>query len=652
MVLERIDSPADVKALSRSQIDVLAQEIRDELVSVCAQNGGHLAPHLGVVELTMALHRVLKLPEDRVVWDVSHQTYVHKLLTGRRSRFSTLRKGGGISGFAMRSESDYDCFGAGHASTGVSAGLGMATARDLRGGNETIIAVIGDGALTGGLAYEALNNAGHLKSNFIVILNDNEMSIAPNVGSIASYLSVLRSKPFANQVRATGKQVLDHLPLGGMAKKAFESAELGAMRFIAPSEKAAVIFEELGFRYIGAIDGHNYDTLVDALETAKAIPRAVLLHIRTVKGKGYEPAERDSRTFHGIGANAFEPHDGSKKTAAPAAPKFQDVFGDAMIALAEKDPRVIGITAAMPDGTGLSKFAKRFPERYFDVGIAEAHAVCFAAGAATNGLKPVCAIYSTFLQRAYDQVVHDVCVQNLPVVFCMDRAGVVGDDGPTHMGLYDIAYMRTLPNMTCMAPRNEEELYPMLEHALSLEGPAAIRYPRGSTSGKYRDPVAPIVHGRGEVLRRALPFDEAQGRLARGKLDVAILAYGNTVDVALDAHALVDGDVTVVNMRFAKPIDEALLLELAANHSHFITLEEHSLAGGFGSAVIEFVSDRGLDVTVERIGVANVLVQHDSQPKQRALFGLTGEYVAARAQRALRPVCADAGAPDLVEEPV
>ena len=635
MVLERINTPADVKALSRPEIDLLAREIREQLVEVCAQNGGHLAPNLGVVELTLALHRTLDLPKDRIVWDVSHQTYVHKLLTGRRDRFATLRKGGGISGFAMRSESDYDCFGAGHASTGVSAALGMAKARDLTGGSETIVAVIGDGALTGGLAYEALNNAGQLRTNFIVILNDNEMSIAPNVGSMASYLSVLRSKPFANQVRATGKHVLDRLPLGGVAKKAFESAELGAMRFIAPSEKAAVIFEELGFRYIGAVDGHNYDALADALETAKAIPRAVLLHVRTVKGKGYEPAERDSRTFHGIGANAFEPRDGSKRTAAPSAPKFQDVFADAMIALAEKDPRIIGITAAMPDGTGLSKFAKAFPERYFDVGIAEAHAVCFAAGAATNGLKPVCAIYSTFLQRAYDQVVHDVCVQNLPVVFCMDRAGVVGDDGPTHMGLYDIAYMRTLPNMTCMAPRNEEELYPMLEHALSLDGPAAIRYPRGSTSGKHRDPVAPIVHGRGEVLRRSS--------------GVAILAYGNTVDIALDAYDLVP-TATVVNMRFVKPIDEALLLELAANHSHFITLEEHSLAGGFGSAVVEFVADNTLDVTVERVGIPNVLVQHDSQPKQRALFGLTGEEVAERVRRASKT--APTRERELIEEPV
>jgi 1-deoxy-D-xylulose-5-phosphate synthase len=547
---------------------------------------------------------------------------VHKILTGRRDRFNTIRKGGGLSGFAMRSESEYDCFGAGHASTSVSAALGMAKARDHAGRDETIVAVLGDGALTGGLAYEALNNAGQLKSNFIVILNDNEMSIAPNVGSIASYLSVLRSKPLANFARYTGKAVLNHLPLGGMAKKAFESAELGAMRFIAPSEKAAVIFEELGFRYMGPIDGHNYDALVDALNTAKEQQRAVLVHIRTIKGKGYEPAEKDARTFHGLGA--FDKTNGTVIKAPNAPRTFSQAFGDAMIAVAQDDPRIVGITAAMPDGTGLAKFGKVFPERYYDVGIAEAHAVCFAAGAATSGLKPVCAIYSTFLQRAYDQVIHDVCVQNLPVVFCMDRAGFVGDDGPTHMGLYDIAYMRTLPNMTVMAPRNEEELLPMLQHALTLNGPAAIRYPRGSTSGKHPDPIAPIVQGRAEVLRR-------------GK-GVAILAYGNTVDIALDAWDIVRArhpepveGPTVVNMRFVKPLDEALLVELQAEHSHVLTLEEHSLAGGFGSAVVEFVSDHGLALVVERIGVPNnALVQHDSQPKQRALFGLTGEHVAGR----------------------
>ncbi|MBV8067095.1 MAG: 1-deoxy-D-xylulose-5-phosphate synthase [Candidatus Eremiobacteraeota bacterium] len=656
MIIERIDSPNDVKGLKRSDIDVLSSEIRDLLVRTCAVNGGHLAPNLGVVELTLALHRVLDLPKDKLVWDVSHQTYVHKILTGRRDRFATLRKGGGLSGFAMRSESPYDPFGAGHASTGVAAALGMALARNLVGGSETVVAVLGDGALTGGLAYEALNNAGALKTQFMVILNDNEMSIAPNVGSIASYLSVLRSKPFANFVRRTGKEVLKRIPLGQAAKKAIEGAEIGAMHFMGPSEKTAVIFEELGFRYIGPIDGHNYDVLVDALQTAKEIDRPVLLHVRTLKGKGYEPAERDSRTFHGIGANAFEPSNGSKKSSPGARPKFQDVFGDAMIAVAEKDPRVVGITAAMPDGTGLAKFGKRFPDRYFDVGIAEAHAVCFAAGLATSGFRPVCAIYSTFLQRAYDQVVHDVVVQSLPVIFCMDRAGLVGDDGPTHMGLYDIAYLRTLPNVTLMAPRNEAELQPMLEHALTLNLPAAIRYPRGSSSGKHEVPLVPVRHGKAEVLH--------WGR------DVAVLAYGTTVDVALDAYDALrsspraelsspraglsspraelsspraesrgEGDthtgITVVNARFAKPLDEALLLELERDHSHVITLEEHSLSGGFGSAVAEFVSDHGLKLRVERIGIPNVLVQHDSQDKQRALFGLSGAALAARIEQIL-----------------
>ena len=523
MVIERIDSPADVKSLPREQIDVLASEIRDLLVRTCAVNGGHLAPNLGVVELTLALHRVLDLPADKLVWDVSHQTYVHKILTGRRDRFDTIRKGGGISGFAMRSESPYDPFGAGHASTSVSSALGMALARDLIGGKENVVAVIGDGALTGGLAYEALNNAGALRTHFVVILNDNEMSIAPNVGSIASYLSVLRTKPFANFVRRTGKMVLKRIPLGQAAKKAIEGAEIGAMHFIGPSEKTAVIFEELGFRYIGPIDGHNYDVLVDALQTAKDFERPVLLHVRTVKGKGYEPAERDSRTFHGIGANAFEPSDGSKKSSPGGRPKFQDVFGDAMIAVAEKDPRIVGITAAMPDGTGLAKFGKRFPDRYFDVGIAEAHAVCFAAGLASSGFRPICAIYSTFLQRAYDQIVHDVVVQGLPVLFCMDRAGFVGDDGPTHMGLYDIAYMRTLPGMTLMAPRCEAELLPMMQHALSLNAPAAIRYPRGSTSGKHETRSHRSVHGKAEVLHWGS--------------GVALIAYGTAVDIAFDACA-------------------------------------------------------------------------------------------------------------------
>ena len=624
MILERIASPADVKRLSRPELDQLAREIRETLIRVCAVNGGHLAPNLGVVELTIALHRVLDLPDDIVVWDVSHQSYVHKLLTGRAGRFDTLRQGGGVSGFAMRSESCYDAFGAGHASTSISAALGMATARDLAGRDDTVVAVIGDGALTGGLAYEAINNAGLLKTNFIVILNDNEMSIAPNVGSIASYLGMLRSKPLFTKGREVLKGVLDHVPLGDTARKALSTAEIAGMRFALHDHKAPVIFEEMGFRYVGPIDGHDRDTLVDVISNARKISGPVLLHVKTVKGKGYDIAEGDSRTFHGVGPGVYHPDEGKLEKKA-TRPTFAQAFADALIAAAERDSRVVGITAAMPDGTGLAKFAKRFPLRYFDVGIAEAHAVCFGAGLSTRGIKPVCAIYSTFLQRAYDQVVHDVAIQSLPVVFAIDRAGFVGDDGPTHMGLYDIAYLRTLPGVTVMAPRNESEVAPMLDLALSLDGPAAIRYPRGSTSGKHDEPIAPVALGRAEVLRRGS--------------DVAVLALGNTVDAALDAYALLEGTglaPTVVNARFVAPLDEMLLLELGETHRRFITLEEHSLAGGFGSAVVEFVNDRGMEVTVERIGVPNVLVQHGKPEAQRAQFGLSAENIAARV-RALAP---------------
>ncbi|TAM77276.1 1-deoxy-D-xylulose-5-phosphate synthase [bacterium] len=622
MILDRIDSPSDVKRLSRDELRSLAAELRERIVEVCAHNGGHLAPNLGVVELTLALHIVLDSPHDKIVWDVSHQCYAHKLITGRRDRFATLRQGGGLSGFAMRSESPHDPFGAGHASTAVSAALGMAAARDLHGGDETIVAVLGDGALTGGLAYEALNNAGQRKTNFIVVLNDNEMSIAPNVGSIASYLSVLRAKPLSRYVRSTTKRVLGHVPFGGAAKRALGTAEQAAMRMIAPDEKTAVIFEELGFTYVGPMDGHDIDHLVVALEAAKRIQGPVLLHVLTTKGKGYQPAELDSRTYHGCGA--FEIENGKIERKPGTRPTFSDAFGDAIVAAAEHDPRVVGITAAMPDGTKLSKLAKAFPERYIDVGIAEAHAVCFAAGLASQGMKPVCAIYSTFLQRAYDQVVHDVVVQGLPVVFALDRAGLVGDDGPTHMGLFDLAYLRTLPGITVMAPRDEGELPLMLDHALSLERPAALRYPRGSTAGRHAIAYEPIVQGRAEVLR-----------LGR---DVALLALGNCVEIALDAADLLAAQgitPTVVNARFVTPLDGELLGELADAHRHWITVEEASLAGGYGSAVLEFVSDHGLAVTVERVGVPAVLVQHHTQGVQRAAFGIAPEPLAKRVRAAL-----------------
>jgi 1-deoxy-D-xylulose-5-phosphate synthase len=617
MVIERIDSPADLKRLARPDVDVLAREIRDALVDACSKNGGHLGPNLGVVELTMALHKVLDAPKDKIVWDVSHQVYVHKILTGRRERLDTIRRGGGLSGFAMRSESEYDCFGAGHASTSISAALGMAQARELAGTSETVVAIIGDGSLTGGLAYEALNNAGQMKSNFIVILNDNEMSIAPNVGAMDRYLGTLRSKPLFNAAREKAKDILGLMPFGDTARKALSTAEEAGMRFLSSEPKAAVIFEELGFRYVGPIDGHDYDALVDVISNARRINGPVLLHVKTVKGKGFEPAELDKRTFHGCGP--FELENGKIEFTPGTRPTFSDAFGDALTKLADRDKKIIGITAAMPDGTKLSKFAKKHPDRYFDVGIAEGHAVCFAAGAAAAGLKPVCAIYSTFLQRAYDQIVHDVVIQNLPVVFCMDRAGVAGDDGPTHMGLYDIAYLRTLPYMTIMAPRTEDELGPMLEHAIGLGSPVAIRYPRGNSQGNHLEAPAPIVQGRAEVLRRGS--------------GVALLALGNTCDYALDAYDLIGDETakpTVVNMRFVRPLDEALLLELAQTHHRFITLEEHSLMGGFGSAVGEFVLDRGLPVQVERVGVPGTLIQHDKQPVQRAGFGLSGESLAAR----------------------
>ena len=618
MILVRISKPADIKLLRREEVDELAREIRRTLVDVCSKTGGHLAPNLGVVELTLALHTVLDLPEDKIVWDVSHQSYVHKLLTGRRDRFPTLRQGGGISGFSMRSESIYDVFGAGHASTSVSAALGMVQARDLAGEDHTVVAVIGDGALTGGLAYEAINNAGQLNSNFIVILNDNEMSIAPNVGAIASYLAVLRSKPFYNTAREKVKNVLGRIPFGGTVGRAITTGEVATMRFWSPENKAGVIFEEMGFRYLGPIDGHDYETLVDVISNARKVKGPVLLHVKTVKGKGYDPAEIDSRTFHGCGA--FDVENGKIEKKAGARKSHSEAFADALIAVAEHDSRVIGITAAMPDGTQLAKFGKRFPKRYFDVGIAEAHAVCFAAGAAAAGYHPVVAIYSTFLQRAYDQIIHDVVVQNLPVIFCMDRAGFVGDDGPTHMGLYDIAYMRTLPNMTVMAPRNEDEILPMLQHALALGTPAAIRYPRGSTSGKHLVAPAPIQHGKAELLQ------EGSG--------AALIAFGNAVDVALDARDLMvaagEAPPTVVNARFAKPLDESLLCELALTHDRIITLEEHSLDGGFGSAVVEMFNDRRIRTMVERVGCPNVLMQQNSQAKQRAQVGLSAEAIVAR----------------------
>ncbi|MDQ2817601.1 MAG: 1-deoxy-D-xylulose-5-phosphate synthase, partial [Candidatus Eremiobacteraeota bacterium] len=469
MLLDRIQGPEDVKALSRAELPTLAEELRRRIIEVCARNGGHLAPSLGVVELTIALHSVFSSPDDKIVWDVGHQSYPHKLLTGRNGRFDSLRQQGGIAGFPEREESPHDHFGTAHASTSISAALGMAQARDLCGCSQSVVAVVGDGALTGGLAYEALNNAGQLKTNLIVVLNDNEFSIAPNVGAISAYLGILRAHPFVQHTADFTKRVLSRVPFGSAATRAIQSAETAARRTISPAPKATIIFEEMGFNYIGPCNGHDVNFLIDALQAAKRVEGPVLLHVVTVKGKGYEPAQGDARTFHGCGS--FDPATGA--FAGKARETFSSAFAAEATRLAGHDPRIIAITAAMPDGTGLKEFGKLYPARFFDVGIAEAHGTCFAAGAAAAGMRPIVAIYSTFLQRAYDQVVHDVSLQHLAVTFCVDRAGLVGDDGKTHQGAFDIAYLRTLPNMAIMAPSTERELEAMMQYAQALHDCAA-----------------------------------------------------------------------------------------------------------------------------------------------------------------------------------
>lgn len=621
MQLERIDGPDDLKKLTRAELPQLAHELRARIVEVCARNGGHVAPNLGVVELTLALHYVFSSPDDKIVWDVGHQTYAHKMLTGRNGRFDSLRQQGGIAGFPERGESPHDHFGTAHASTAISAALGMATARDLAGRDERVVAVVGDGALTGGLAYEAINNAGQLKTNFIVVLNDNEFSIAPNVGAMSTYLSMLRAHPLVVHTADLTKRVLSRLPFGQVATKAIRSAETAGRKTVSPLPKASVVFEEMGFTYIGPCNGHDVNFLIDALRACTKVEGPVLLHILTVKGMGFEPAQGDARTFHGVAA--FDPVTG--EFAKKSGTTFASTFANEAAQMAAHDPRIIAITAAMPDGTGLKEFAKAYPARFFDVGIAEAHATCFAAGASAAGLRPLVAIYSTFLQRAYDQIVHDVSVQSLPVTFCIDRAGLVGDDGKTHQGAYDIAYLRTLPNVVIMAPSTEDELRMMLRYGHALHdgttadgakhtGPVAIRYPRGSSAKRddRPDPVA-LEFGKAHVLRHG----EREG--------VAIVATGICVEAALGATNVLAGDgidTTVVNARFIRPLDIELIEKLARTHKAIVTVEEHSLAGGFGSAVLEALSDRGITSRVVRLGIPEEFISHATQAAQRKECGL------------------------------
>jgi 1-deoxy-D-xylulose-5-phosphate synthase len=596
-ILDRIQSPADLKSLNDEELITLAEEIRQCLINVVATTGGHLAASLGVVELTIALHRVFDSPQDKIIWDVGHQCYAHKLLTGRRADFATLRQFGGICGFPRRQESPHDVFNTGHGSTSVGAALGMAKARDLAGGKEQIIAVIGDGSLTGGMALEALNYAGHLKSNLLVVLNDNEMSISPSVGALAGYLSRIRLDPHYVRARDNFDRMLGKLPRGSQVLDGMRRFKGGLLHLILPG----MLFEELGFAYHGPIHGHDLHALTDILEHLKKQSGPLLLHVVTQKGKGYAPAENDAPRYHSLGAFDIET---GEPLSVSSGNSYTGVFGDTLIKLAEQDPRICAVTAAMCSGTGLEGFARKFsePKRYFDVAMAEQTAVTFAAGLATQGMLPVVAIYSTFLQRAYDQIVHDVCLQDLSVVFALDRAGLVGEDGPTHHGAFDISYLRHIPDLIVMAPADLSELAAMLVTAVNADKPAALRYPRGEGSNPPADLPQPLLIGKGRLLRKGG--------------DAALVAVGSMVASALQTAELLAErgvEAAVFDARFIKPLDREALLELAGACGKIVTLEENSLAGGFGSAVLELLSETGTSVPVLRLGLPDEFVEHGAR---------------------------------------
>jgi 1-deoxy-D-xylulose-5-phosphate synthase len=608
-LLDKIDNPSDLKGLTKQELKQLAAEIRQELVTTVSANGGHLASNLGVVELTIALHRVFNSPRDKLIWDVGHQSYVHKLLTGRRQRFNSLRQYGGLSGFTSRSESEHDPFGAGHASTSISAALGMAIARDLAGDDYKVVAIIGDGAITGGMAFEALNQAGHLGSSICVVLNDNGMSISPTVGGLAKLLSRVRLDYRYRWAEAESKRVLDILPLGKKLWRLGQWLTRGFKGLIMPT----VLWEELSLTYIGPIDGHDISALEKALTQARDYSGPTFIHVITTKGKGYQPAEGDAVYFHGVAAE--NKSDGT-------VPSYSEVFAQTVLRLAREDPRLVAITPAMPEGNCLSVVEAEFPQRVFDVGICEQHAVTFAAGLAARGFRPVVAIYSTFLQRAFDQLIHDVCLQDLPVTFAIDRSGIVGDDGKTHQGTFDISYLMLIPNLIIAAPKDENELQHLLYTAVSADHPMAVRYPRGSGVGVELDnELHEIPIGKGEILRE-------------GK-DIAILAIGATVAPALEAaQKLAEKGIeaTVVNARFAKPLDAELIKELAGSIKRLVTVEENALSGGFGNSVIELLQQSGIsDIRVKTIGIPDEFVEQGSQAQLRANYGLDAEGIARKA---------------------
>lgn len=622
-LLETINSPADIKKIPPDKLPQLAQEIRQQIVAVASENGGHLAPSLGVVELTIALHRVFDLPDDKIIWDVGHQSYAHKLLTGRREKFHTLRQLDGISGFTKVSESPYDAFTTGHSSTSISAGTGIACAKALKKDPARVVAVIGDGSMTAGMAFEAMNQNGeaHKDKSLIVILNDNEMSINRNVGAISSLLSRTFSATRIQTMRKNFGEFLRKLPRIGdnmyhWAKRSEESFKT----FVTPG----MLFEAFNFDYFGPIDGHNLDHLTDILDNIKDLKDPVLLHVITRKGKGYKPAENNPVSFHGCGR--FDVKTGACIVKKFPKKTYTQVFGETLTQLAQEDSRVVAITAAMPAGTGLTQFSETFPDRFFDVGIAEQHGVTFAAGMASEGFKPVVAIYSTFLQRGFDQIIHDVCLESLPVIFALDRGGLVGEDGPTHHGAFDLSYLRMIPNMTLMAPKDENELAQMLKTAITLDGPCAIRYPRGEGLGvAVETPPQAIPLGKAEIL--------TQGD------DLLIFAVGRGVTEALTAETLLRDkgiQATVVNMRFIKPLDHELILDLALKVPRIITVEENVLAGGFGTAVMELLADHDLHSTaVKRIGITDTFVPHGASDKLRKRYKIDADAVVKAAEALL-----------------
>ena len=610
MLLEKIEQANDIKQIAPEDYGVLAEEIRQFLIQTISVTGGHLGSNLGAVELTMALHLFLNLPEDKLIWDVGHQSYTHKILTGRRDGFVNLRKFGGMSGFPKRKESDCDCFDTGHSSTSISAGLGMVKARDIQGGSQTIVSVIGDGSLTGGMAYEALNNASRLETNFIIVLNDNNMSISENVGGVSKYLNNIRT---ADTYLGLKEGVYNSLH----GKSKYGDKVVSQIRRAKSSFKHLVVpgmfFEDMGITYLGPVDGHNIPEMVHMLKEARKVKKAVLLHVITQKGRGYTPAERHPARFHGA-----EPFD--IETGIPSAPRtkanYTDIFSTVMCKLGQRDEKVVAITAAMPDGTGLKRFRNMYPERFFDVGIAEEHAVTFAAGLAAGGLKPIVAIYSSFLQRAYDQILHDVCIQNLSVVFCIDRAGLVGSDGETHQGIFDLSYLSSIPNMHIMAPKNKWELSDMIKFALAYGGPMAIRYPRGEAFDGLKNIREPIVYGKSETIYQ--------------EKDILLLAVGSMVKVALDVREqLIEQGFacSLINARFVKPIDEAAIRQACKGHQLIVTMEENVASGGFGEKVREYVDRLGVSTQVLGITIPDEYVEHGNVELLKQEIGIDAHSI-------------------------